>query len=1464
MKEPKPANPNPLNVDAVSTGETTQLRRWNSTGRAGRGDKRFTSVLLGMSAIALVLAVFTASVFRPLAMTGITVLCIGPKPQSDAEAAPALQSQASRAIRSATAFHNFASELATAETLPPITIAAATGVGLDEWMLDRISQRPMLVHLVGAAVMDHGRAFIVPHRDATSARPSSVDIAALIEDLAAGENPSLLVIDAVDDRGQSVMRLPEFTAWQFNRVINDSVARWSEGNLLVVVSHCNPDSTTVSASVTPPAVTPMTTRLQTSFSQSADNDGDGIIVIDEWLQSVTRKQKLGSTHDTTRWFASRDFASWRNLKISPIHASTDPPQTASTKDETPQTPEVVVDQASPSVHLDITAPSMAMAIGMLQTGIATKNSDRAAETASQLKSYLGVEDSIVDMTDWLHTPNNSSLRWNEIEWARTVVQLNLPAPTQKNLIRARVLAMQLSCDPLTRQVLSKRWDVAQWTRLDAERNATSPVRSDSVDYVGKQVQKCLSLLQETQADIQVVRQTTDQLKDIRQSINAWIGRPVLARTPSDDATCKLLRVCCEAQNWLRQPSGDTANTFRGQLARINELLPAIDDSEHASRSMKTASQASEPANERFLQITGVRVQRAMLALRLKQAGTETSAVSLLDEAATNALTVLASAASSEAKIDSAMTDFRMAVAHCLRSDGMGKTTTLRESASDDWLGRLRDAALDASRYSVDSAMQERDARAKICDRCRRLAVGIGGSISANVDQSVSATARVSDSLAISPIVDVDVSIEFANDGAARGYWSIEQDSHLVSIESFDGEPIGAELWQAGTQVAHQIRPQHKSGSPSAVSHSRKRLRFRLRRQPGVDRDTAVNVRWINSNGPHRISIPLQMPLPPIATVEIGPSDGSANDTSDDWAMHANRTQYQSLQLNVTDLVATTLRVRLLAWEDPTIEIPPTMRENEAKRWLGGQIAPQTIATIDALPVSADWRVPLVFPPKKLKPTDPVIPIGALVCELTDLDREIVQMINLRPQVHRPSSLVMPKVSFDHHKRVVEILLDPTSVGVPEDPTIVTAEIKRESTEQVLANTTVAVSSLHASPKPIRLSTANSNGDAFFVRLSVDGWPSAFVYRIAGDQSVSEVQAAEDHAAVQLLSPSTLIVPRTEMNVKAKVFVDVTDHLFRYGVDEINLGLDIDGDRFLSNEPKATVRTPVDVRFRWAGIAPDGSVGIRSIVAPHELAVPLGVLTNRRVSVIATLHRGDIIDYSKAAVAVLDQLPPKVDRVEIKSTVPTVVGTVVECDVTVNDVGLSEAADVLAGWAINGRQDFSAEVKAIKGQQLSDGRWTVSLPTDGLASGQHTLLVRATDRAGNIGDAATIIVPIRTAAEIELSELNSTTVVRGSVSFVKLPVSDMQVTLERQQEVEKANVSNPPNPAGMPNDPISLTSKQDLKGTTGSDGHFTISNVTAGRYALTVEGLYRGVRRRKTVQIAVQPPQPTTVPNLRVD
>ncbi len=330
-----------------------------------------------------------------------------------------------------------------------------------------------------------------------------------------------------------------------------------------------------------------------------------------------------------------------------------------------------------------------------------------------------------------------------------------------------------------------------------------------------------------------------------------------------------------------------------------------------------------------------------------------------------------------------------------------------------------------------------------------------------------------------------------------------------------------------------------------------------------------------------------------------------------------------------------------------------------------------------------------------------------------------------------------------------------------------------------------------------------------------------------------------------LASQPILVAGGTATVDATVAVAIPRDSFDVGRDVVTLGLDLNGDRRLRDEPVVTSATSATTRTVAGPVDAAGRLPLTGSIEPLRLSVPISGLSDRRTSLLASVTLGGEVFWSRPVEVVLDRAGPTVRLGGVDPRGPLAIGEPLIVRGRVDDVGGSGAASAEAIWVPDHLSTWPPDAKPIAGANDDSGQWVWTLPTEKLSAGRWRVLARATDRAGNVGPVASIVVDVQTAEAVAEQSAGQTTLVGGTVAYVGEAVSGLGASLHR---VDGDQVSVEP------------LDRQ----TTNAGGRFQFTSVVAGKYQIIVEGLHRGEIRRRSVAVDVHPPQPVTVPVIRID
>ena len=240
-----------------------------------------------------------------------------------------------------------------------------------------------------------------------------------------------------------------------------------------------------------------------------------------------------------------------------------------------------------------------------------------------------------------------------------------------------------------------------------------------------------------------------------------------------------------------------------------------------------------------------------------------------------------------------------------------------------------------------------------------------------------------------------------------------------------------------------------------------------------------------------------------------------------------------------------------------------------------------------------------------------------------------------------------------------------------------------------------------------------------VRLTIDGYPRAFLYRVRCDRTGRPAEPERSPCRIRITSPAAgdaFLAPAEAIPVEFQV--DAPEDAFQKPGDVVELGLDEDGDRTLRQERKLQWYSDRQVTVRLHKVDPDGHVQFHAEVADFKVPVPAGGLRNKKVDVLARLivnlpvtGQGQLTDQSDVSV-VLDGAPP-ILRMEVPVR-PIMAGE--EIPVTIVTEDLSGVAKGRVGLDLNASGDLEdADQPLLLTAPTSGGVWTIGAAHEGFAA-----------------------------------------------------------------------------------------------------------------------------------------------------
>jgi hypothetical protein len=328
--------------------------------------------------------------------------------------------------------------------------------------------------------------------------------------------------------------------------------------------------------------------------------------------------------------------------------------------------------------------------------------------------------------------------------------------------------------------------------------------------------------------------------------------------------------------------------------------------------------------------------------------------------------------------------------------------------------------------------------------------------------------------------------------------------------------------------------------------------------------------------------------------------------------------------------------------------------------------------------------------------------------------------------------------------------------------------------------------------------------------------------------------------------------------------------FRSPDDFLQMALDENLDKRFGPERGTSMAEDRQANSYLNALGEDGVLSIDTRVNDHEVPLVTDRMQNVEIDVFGRMSVGGREIDAEPLKLKIDGAGPRIPYVEVRPWGGFVVqGTDLHVAVSALDA-MSGVRKVEVGFDADGNGQFSEKLPPVAaildpathsvapgggplavvvpptGAGVAAGsatpqRWLATLPTNEIL-GIQTLLVQATDGAGNASEyyskRVQILTPEQAAAKIQ----QQPKVVEGIVMFRQRPVPGAELTLFAL--VEKAAA-----PAAISS--AEPEEKQVTTATAGSDGSFTFAGIAPGKYRLRAESVIRNVPRFGQQELTVE-------------
>jgi hypothetical protein len=732
------------------------------------------------------------------------------------------------------------------------------------------------------------------------------------------------------------------------------------------------------------------------------------------------------------------------------------------------------------------------------------------------------------------------------------------------------------------------------------------------------------------------------------------------------------------------------------------------------------------------------------------------------------------------------------------------------------------------------------------------------------------------SLTTEPEQTIDVSVRRTGADPAPVWLMVDYDPDMLEVQLpskpviYQQPELRSEPRASGPAADEQLplRPDRLGLASSLTLHpgDSEPLRLKIRAKPGARQSTRLIVKAISADAYLRHEI--EVILPPAETLEL-----TVEGTAGSWTPSETRVQLHPFPNRKTTyrlglvnrgLTDRIVDVQLLSAEHPPIALPPATAVSaaDAPKVLSRFGATAPVASLEKIAVPAGGRtVALPFPPPpktpgEKKPDEPAPPPAngdegatpgdakaappplpplktplehGLVAMISDHQTHLttVRWIDIAPQ--RPRRYVHPQVAYDFDAGRLRIRVQ------PQDKTLLppgTVHVHADLLPAPPAGTQTRLDGDLTAPDfeaNLYADIVPDPGKTLTVRISVDGYPRAFVYRVPIGIESPDVPESLDLREVRILLPLSGAAYKAPIDsIPVDFEVDSPLGAFDNPDDVLELGIDVNRQRDLRGDKTVRFNTDRQVGIGLDRMAPDGAFTLEARVSDfHQFPVPVPGLRNARVELLGRIFAGGKAGWSNPVEIVLDGSPPQIERVELRPPVVVIGPKDEEVSVWATDNELSGVAKIEAAFDPLGTGKFGGAAPAVLLDRAAAGYWTTKLPTKTLTPGDITLLVRATDAVGNESDYTKVKCHVITLDQSKAHGTGGTARLMGTVLFGPDPIAAVKLTLAGDPSVKI--------------DPV----------TSDDHGNFTFPSVPPGKYKLTAAGLIHNKKRKIEQDITIE-------------
>ena len=518
------------------------------------------------------------------------------------------------------------------------------------------------------------------------------------------------------------------------------------------------------------------------------------------------------------------------------------------------------------------------------------------------------------------------------------------------------------------------------------------------------------------------------------------------------------------------------------------------------------------------------------------------------------------------------------------------------------------------------------------------------------------------------------------------------------------------------------------------------------------------------------------------------------------------------------------------------------------------VGPKVEAPPPPAPAPAAPGAPKAAAPKSDKPPPTPLAHGLLIVVTDQADqRQTFKWVQIAPQ--RPQRYLRPQVRYRAGRERIEIKL--TAV----DPALLPADgvkVQGDILEPLPADSERqldAVLNPGDAEAEMHVEVPAAAGRVVTLRLTVDGYPRAIYFRVPCSGETSDVSEDLDTLAARIVElPKGDVYKPPVAAIPVRIEIDAPASVLKNPPLRLEAGIDRNRDRELRGDETVVLATDRQVTAALVEVEKNGGLAIEARVGDFTLELPAASLAGGRANVLVRAILGDREAWSEPVEIVIDGQPPKSSTLELRPGATTIIGQDLIVSALCDDFGLSGVAKMEAAFDLERSGKFGGLAVPLPGALGDDGRWSAKLPTAGMAGGAYNVLVRAIDRAENVGEPIRASVRLLTQAQAEAkTKRDNSADITGVVAYGDQPQAGVTVAL-------RVDTGAPPPPPakgkGKTEPPPPLATA-----TTDAQGRFKFAKIAPGKYLVAAESLVKNKNRRAEQPLAFQAPaevQPVTL------